>query len=838
MRLVLLTGIVLLALAATFTLGRGPGGAAPNAGPGATSSAGSAEVEPVEPRIVATPVDEGRSELPVAETGSSASAAAGTPETETLLLEVIDGRTNAPAADVLLRYAIAEQPLESKCLARSVRLSAPKTRTDALGVARLTVPRAKGVEVVAHAGFVGEAAYAARAPDEAGERRERLVLLPDWDLAVEVLDDLHQPASGVLLRLSSNVLGRRAADGVFTGKDGRTTFREAGHELEHAPGRVLRLQTALPLAETREVSVEREPRPGEPVRLQLPPLGSVEVEALAADGSALANGTQVTLRVQRPGAALDSPIFPRAFAPRVARPVRSGRVVFERVPLGQELELSAEREPERARTVVTGPQHSGERVQATLRLGLEGALLVFRALDPAGKPITTRLIANVCTGTGEWWWCQSSRSEDPRGTFEVELEPALNEGDRRVLEVRAHGRDLSTSVDLGRAFPRGRTDMGDVVLEPGRLALVAEGRVVDAERRPVAGASVAWMLTPEAITPASFAGLGDSEPSETDAAGRFSLRGLVDSGRVSVWAHRAGMRCDPVEVPVGARGLEIVLLGTGGLAGRVLLDPGVPLEHVLRVDGGARWHDAKLGPDGSFEVRGLRAGKHTLSVATDDAVLLELPDAVVAPGEVTRDPRIQDVDLRGRLHVFRIRLAPPSPHVFPTWSLSWSASGTHAAEHTKRRQSLGDEEILVVTTLGRIDATLRVEGYRVERLVDLASETEVHLRPGYPLRLALPAGARLPQPPLFLGVALGGATVDARGDVSFFDERGEALVHASEAGDAGVHWVLEQRHRNGGGQRPLEDPSAPTLVVADRAEEQRIELAITPEGLAALLGSR
>ena len=835
--LVVLLGVLgLVALAAHFALGRGPGATAPDAEPEAASSGSSAEVERAEPRIVATPVDEGRSELPVARPDSTASAAAGTPETETLLLEVIDGRTNAPAPDVRVRYAIVEQPRERKCLARGMRLSNPKARTDAQGLARLAVTRAKGVEVVAeHAGFVGEATYAARAADEAGERRERLVLLRDWDLAVEVLDDQRQPASGVPLRLSSDALGRASADRVFTDGTGAAPFRHAGHERHQVPGGVLRGPAARPRDEDDAASVAREPP--QPVRLVLPPLGSIEVEVLAADGAPAEEDTSVSLRLMRPGESGPAPIAWGRSTPTTSRPARSGRALFERVPLGQRFELTVVRDPERARTVVAGPERSGERVQATLRLALEDALLTFRALDPAGQPIATSLAVNVLCGSDGSWGSSGRSSEDPDGTFQVQLEPALNEGDRRALEVSAREGSLSARVDLSRLFPPGRTDMGDVVLAP--TPLVAEGRVVDAEGRPVAGVSVSWWIAPEDAKESSWgAQRFGSEHQETDAQGRFALHGVVQAQRVSLRVLHARLHSDPIDVAVGARDVEIVVRGTGGLAGRALLDPGVPLERIIRVSGSSGGHSAKFRSDGSFDFHDLPAGKTTLSVVVDDEVLLEVPDLEVVPGEITRDPRIQEIDLRGRLRVFRIRLVTPTPNDHPRWSLSWSASGVNDEERSKMMRSYGESGVVLVTTLARVDATLRVEGYRPEHLVDLAPETEVHLRTGYAVRLALPAGARLPEPPLFLGIALGGAEPDQQGDVGYFDERGEALVHVSEAGRASVRWILDRRARNSFSQERLDDPSGSTLFVEDRPDEQRIELAITPDGLAALLRSR
>src|SRR6185436_19428011 len=82
----------------------------------------------------------------------------------------------------------------------------------------------------------------------------------------------------------------------------------------------------------------------------------------------------------------------------------------------------------------------------------------------------------------------SGVTADAEGRFEWTLDVACAPGERRELELRAKARKLSARIDLSRPFPPGRIDMGDVVLRP--LPLVASGRVVDPEGRPVKGVTV------------------------------------------------------------------------------------------------------------------------------------------------------------------------------------------------------------------------------------------------------------------------------------------------------------------------------------------------------------
>lgn len=833
---VVLVVLGLVAFGALF-IGREPDVAPPPAAPPSAASTSSSALELAEPppaetsELAPQPADTGRSEVIPAEPSSVAPLEIATPEGEALLLEVIDS-TNAPAAGVDVRYATTSRLREPECLER-VMDSAASVRTDEKGLARLPVPRDKVVDAVARRdGFLGEATFGARTLGDTSERRERLVLVPDWDLVVEVVDDALKPATDVRLKLSTDTGAKGLNDMTNVGRDGRARFARVGHKC--APGRPLRVSAQLPYGGSVATLVEREPEGGEPVRLRLPPLGTVEVAVLAPDRSPADIGTEVSLRLTDPGAAERS-----AFAwepPKtVSKRARMGRAVFEQVPLGRTLEIAAERELERARAVVAGPQLSGERVQATLVLGLAGTRLVFRAVDPAGLPISTGVSLNVLTGSEGAWAGQSSFSREAR--FEVELDN-LGDADRRLLEVHSSARGLAARVDLGRSFSPGRHEMGDVVL--AQAPLVAEGRVVDAGGSPVAGAEVTWGFASGRQGSTRFGALGIPQTVVTDAGGAFALRGLVSCERVQLSLSHAELRCEPIDVAVGASGLEIVLTATGGLAGRVLLDAGIPMTLQVRVLDDQTSADVAKGEmhlerGGGFECLSLPAGSYTLSVSTEGELLAEVRDVVIVAGEVTRDPRIQEIDLRGRLHVFRIRLVRPTRESFPPWELSWSQSGVGDPDRTRKRLSRAPD-VALVTPLARIDATLRVEGYRVEHLVDLAPETEVHLRPGYPVRLVLPRGAKLPEPPLFLGIALG--DLERHGEPRFFDAQGEALLHASEARGSSVVWVLERRLQGGGGQSVLADPSGSTVVVEDRIGEQRVALAITPDGLAALLEPR
>src|SRR6185295_13774403 len=136
------------------------------------------------------------------------------------------------------------------------------------------------------------------------------------------------------------------------------------------------------------------------------------------------------------------------------------------------------------------------------------------------------------------------------------------------------------------------------------------------------------------------------------------------------------------------------------------------------------------------------------------------------------------LDLRGRLHVFRIELVPPSKDFVVVGSVACVASGSAGPEYPHWISGDRARQVELVTPLAHVDATVRIEGCRIERRADLAPRTVVQLRAGFPVRLVLPAGVTLPGPPLFVGVSLTAEDARFGGLPSFFDEHGEALCLA------------------------------------------------------------
>jgi hypothetical protein len=711
--------------------------------------------------------------------------------------------------------------------------------------------------------IVPAAGLPASEPDQqvgvaAGTRAAVTALLPTtprgWDLEVEVRDARGLAAAAVPLELGW--------PGTSTGEDaraetdagGRALFRDVPGRFPGQPGRKLRVRVALALAEelAQELWPER-PLAG-PVRFVLPPLGAVEVLVQEPGGAAAEDGTLVELGLVRPGEPRDISPFSGERRERREAATRDGGVLFAHVELGNELELTARRAGGNVRTreYLPGPRFPGERPRYTLLLGLDHPVLVFRAVDARGEPLRRReLLLELSTRSG-WMIGNDERKtqSDQEGCFLVELAADYRDGDRRSLTVSTEGEALGARVDLGRAFAAGRNELGDLVLAPPPL--IAAGRVLAGRERPVAAFVRLEVPVHEDERRETIWYWDEVASAQADADGRFALHGHVDGEQARLTAELEGLRSAPQTVAVGSQALEIWLLETGWVEGSVLLDPGVPPEKIQallrRVEGGQPGADAlvsetrgqtALGEDGRFRIGDQFPGLYELELQLgDERPLLTIPGIELRAGQGSPDPRLDPIDLRGRLFAVRIRLVPPRPDPELRGNLAYRPAGD-AGTGEESEYFYDADEIRLVTTHPRLDARLFVQGYRAERLSELSGEREVRLRPALAVRLALPAGIVLPTPPVHLKAVLVATSGEQQIDwgASAFDERREVRCHASEPGRMKVAWIYERRAENGASATLLALEPEQFVEVLDIEAEQRFELELSNEALARALES-
>ncbi|MSR61803.1 MAG: hypothetical protein EXS08_05090 [Planctomycetes bacterium] len=661
-------------------------------------------------------------------------------------------------------------------------------------------------------------------------------------LEIEVVEANLEPVAGVSVTLEQGLQRHpRTSDArgrvVFNGAD--LSGADSLHPVRVCAGVVAR--------EAAWVTVDRPTPPGEPLRLVLPPHGALDVQVLTPEGKPVRGASVELCIVGEPRVGRLTPSKQPGFSARV----EMGHARFPCVDLDLQLEVLVE-SPfglGRAQALVDGPTFPGELVEHSLALGLDRTILLFRALDDGRRALAGELQLSVEVRYGTGFNSRGVSVEaDADGRFEWAVDVACAPGERRELEVNADARGLSARVDLSRSFPPGRIDMGDLVLQP--LPLVASGRVVDPEGRPIEGVTVRGSTrinAPKAERPVFMPSWKLS--AETAADGAFALHGSVAHGPVQLGLSETKLRAEPLEVILGATDVELVAFQTGGIAGRLLLDPGIRLIHPLSVSVHPDSHPeavestsrglgrrAQKAP-GSFALQGLLPGSYTLVVAADEP-LFEAHGILVVSGEVANDPRIQEIDLRGRLHLFALALVAPSSSAGLAGVVMFMPAGASAPVYSRHLQGM-DSVVELLSTLPQIDATVRVDGYRLEHLTDLGPRTEVHLRTGLCMRLTLPTEFEPPDPPLLLGATLVDAADERAGaTIQFFDERGELACFVPAAGRYKVRWLLERLDTGGGSSGSIEIEPPQFVDVHEQEGEQSVALQIRPEALARALEAR
>ncbi|HVS12516.1 MAG TPA: carboxypeptidase-like regulatory domain-containing protein, partial [Thermoanaerobaculia bacterium] len=281
---------------------------------------------------------------------------------------------------------------------------------------------------------------------------------------------------------------------------------------------------------------------------------------------------------------------------------------------GHELDLRA-KHPEYAPLWVDLPVLSPERPTATLDLELDPGLVARGVVvDDAERPVEGArgvLWPRPPADLPPWrlqTWRQFETAEatsDAEGRFRFTRVPA----GAYDLEVERDGYAPTEvpGIQLGSEdgpHSNGPVEIGTVVLVPG--AEVA-GRVVDAEGRPVHGATVASSR----IVRRFGMPVAPGESVRTGADGRFLLSDLVPGEIVQLEvAHPDHSLREPVAIrPPAEEPVTIILHPVTKLTGRVLGANGEPIRgatiHASWAEGasGSRSTGTQVGQDGRFELR-------------------------------------------------------------------------------------------------------------------------------------------------------------------------------------------------------------------------------------------
>jgi len=521
-----------------------------------------------------------------------------------------------------------------------------------------------------------------------------LVLPPEgraWiePLRVRVVDTRGLPCSGVSVVFESlartSAQGSRLDDGV-SGADGLVELERTRQLESLGMLRLLqvpveyRLRVDGPFDPEPQLDLELEPSQEIP-ELVLPAHGSVVARLRRADGTPVLTGGGVSLTWFRPGEEQ------RLGWQR--REVGGDGLRFESVGLGLELSVSGWLSDGSVDPVTQrrpGPRTAGEVLEFELVLGPPLPLLVGRLLDPGGEPARGRRFglsrhernpAPRSPAAGPLRVDASPHETDSEGRFEIPWPPALETaGSFLRFEEQAPVRGAApdwfpryVEVDCPEFSADGlRLEVGD--LELGELPLLVAGRVLDPSGE---GVNQAWLWVrypggdPEqADVPWYNLNLLYRGPVATDAEGRFEIRGAGTYPALQVSATRRDLgSSEQRRVPPGTADLTLVLQPDedlvqtrGSLAGGLLIDPEVPLPELEFSLSSSQGDQDTLAVGGGFRFRNLHPGTSRFRVRTRQTnwTVATVEDIPIRAGGETRDPRLQPLDLRGRLRLLQLRL--------------------------------------------------------------------------------------------------------------------------------------------------------------------------------------
>ncbi len=598
------------------------------------------------------------------------------------------------------------------------------------------------------------------------------------------------------------------------------------------------------------------------IELTLAPAVPLQVRVLASDGRAVPLRGTIELQAWngRFGASLPRPRPASADLER-------GAARFARVEPGAQVELSLRFET--AQRLVETFRLPADESEAQLEIRLPKNLQVVTAtfVDGTGAALageellwsSSRWRQGQCQGEGQGVPLHS----DAQGTavfvlqrdeLRSDSEPTAELERGRVRLRRGSAQLESRPIEFSALGSAAVCELGQIRLE--RAVPIVRGRVVDDLGRAIERASITLERT-ALVDGREVRDTIECPQAESLADGSFEVLGECPGGRMSACGDRDGyFEPRPVERVEFSCGLETELLlrleRGGALRTSVRVDPGLGqiLEWTIEHLDEERSEELETLAGGLLvrDTTGLAPGLHRVRLSlrgSSDSFLLDVPDVLVRPGELTIDARLQEVDLRGKLaqsdsgaapgrvvvRVFDAQGRPCSDGMLDRFAAESGSEYWHGGRAELDRGDIG-YRIGIWAPGGRawygpcpaVDTDLHLEPpLQVHVHVELPREVCL---PGWSFALQselkneeLPTGSLAP--------GFGSCWIDAHGDARFECPRPGRLVLGVLA--TGV----DADHRIREGDVTLEVASERTIFVVDQPLEQDFELEITPEEWAA-----
>ncbi|MHC5063760.1 MAG: hypothetical protein ACYTG5_07285 [Planctomycetota bacterium] len=538
-----------------------------------------------------------------------------------------------------------------------------------------------------------------------------LELETDLSLEVQVIDSLGNPANGVRVGIRPRTVTQ---DNAYYWEVARSEAPEGRATIPHLQlivrnwqqlgedTREYQVVAQIPGLLDGGITFDGQDPPAEAIVLQLPPTGSLLINTVDTEGEALATEmgrVSISLLPDPPPEDLAAYRAPRNWRWQ-AEPSSTGLSEFPWVVLGESFLATAYLQNESLREDFAGPSRLGERVELTLAPKRKSYTLVGRILNEAEEPLANRRFRGSMQISG-----RSNRgqyfSTDTEGRFRI---VAGREGQEPTLEKlaivlnnigRTKGKPAAM-FNLQRTLPLvlGKNDLGDLVLTASPV--VASGRIlVDGQEpeREQFGIHVE-RLDGERTGPRKREYWSEDQTLSLRflEAGRFEVRGIAQQARyrlgMAPWSSPgSGGRLDylplePLEFSMGSEDLLIKLATGGSLQAKLLVDDLSVVQqlflelspsdgrvheeykdprYIMPAPFGLRLYGQYSGSQDDeylYKWGTLWPGEYRLNIYPRGAIqpLLSMTGIQIVSGETGGDPRLEPLDLRGKLRKIKITL--------------------------------------------------------------------------------------------------------------------------------------------------------------------------------------
>lgn len=563
-----------------------------------------------------------------------------------------------------------------------------------------------------------------------------LVLRASPALKIEVVDAAGKPASHVPVTLRS-VQGTEGMD-LWRGTSDANGVAVIQHvadvaQQDRLEGTLL-LAPGFPCGAEFARTVDLRTDLAKPVRLTVPPLGSLTVRVESNDGSALPRGSFVTVTGvdgvdgEVSAQVIDNVAHISALAVGVAVQLRGHTSERWRPCLGNH----------------AGPSLPGEVANAALRFDAEWPALSAQLVEENGTPAATQSFnAHLLSELGLPLRSFGVRT-DAVGKFRCDL-PSFGGVRCSRLEVTRVERDTGSVhsmafAPLSQHHPDGVTLLGTLILQPAPR--VVSGTVVDTDGLPLRGT----LVEVELRTPTGVWLQSHELRCESGVQGAYEIRGPVPAAPLRLRVQRERWRLlDAVPFTPGSSGVRLVLERLSSVVGQVIVDAIVdPRQIEVALEprgGGVPVAVGRPGVDGRFFIEYVPQGTWRCTVTAEGghSEIVVIPDVVVRVGG--DDPRLSCIDLRGRCRGIAVDVVDEAGQAIDEAWVHVAAAGRGAWRRAR------DGHLEVVLGAAPLTLTAQAPGLRTVRTESVIGDTRMVLPRGVRVRLELadlpPKGTRL-----------------------------------------------------------------------------------------------